>query len=333
MAHISSIRLWLTAAATSALIASCATVQENPNYQYSTKYKGASPYGATQMAGNTTTVTTQAVTYQQPTQNAGYVTTTTAVAAANPAVQAAGYQTATTAQGTGTYTQLDHRCLTRETNRELIGGAVGGTAGAVLGKKVIGGTKGTVAGAALGGALGYGIGDKSINCDPVPVAISQQSATISPAYYPDNGAADTGVIYASNQTSGETSPAPIAPTETAMPSAVVNGYGTPGYQAMMGEETVYGYSADKAAVVVPNPQPVTAPEVYSAASSQTTMNTPYGTQDYNMGNTHTVSQGDTVYSLSRQLCTSIEDIRTMNGLDAQFGIKIGDQLRLPASRC
>ncbi|XER21972.1 LysM peptidoglycan-binding domain-containing protein [Fretibacter rubidus] len=44
-------------------------------------------------------------------------------------------------------------------------------------------------------------------------------------------------------------------------------------------------------------------------------------------------EGDTVYSLSRKLCTSIDDIKQMNGLGSDFNIKIGDSLRLPASRC
>jgi len=46
-----------------------------------------------------------------------------------------------------------------------------------------------------------------------------------------------------------------------------------------------------------------------------------------------VNQGDTVYSLSRKLCSSVEIIKDMNELSADFAINIGDTLKLPASGC
>lgn len=306
-------RLIMIALASTAILAACATAQENPNYQYSTKYKGASPYATqTQMATNSAApATTQPARYvqTQPVTHAG--------------VQNASYQSVSpnTASYSGaqvaSYTQLDHRCLSKETNRQLLGGALGGSVGAVIGKKVIGGTKGVVAGAALGGAAGYGIGDKSINCDPVQVPITAQTPVVSQAYYANqtNGHSPNQpqVIYANTQ-----SVSAPAPTDAAMPAVITQSYGTPGYQAMLNaRDDINAYVPDAAPQVVNVRANTTA-----AYAMSTTMN----------GN-HQVVEGDTVYSLSRKLCTSIDDIKQMNGLGADFNIKIGDSLHLPASRC
>lgn len=53
----------------------------------------------------------------------------------------------------------------------------------------------------------------------------------------------------------------------------------------------------------------------------------------NLGQDYIVQQGDTVYSLSRELCIGVDEIQTNNNLAADFGIKIGQNLSLPASRC
>lgn len=315
---------------TAAMLTACATAQENPNYKYSTTYKGDAPY-TTQMAGTTVTTTTQPVTYVQTTPSASptIIRETQAVSAQSYETQNAGYRTVTTSAQNASYTQLDHRCLSAETNRQLIGGAVGGTVGAVVGKKFIGGTKGTLAGAAIGGAAGYGIGDKSINCDPVVVAIPQQSATISPAYY--SGAQATGqsqMIYANSQ-----SVTPQAPTDAAMPESITQSYGTPGYQAMMGQSTDIVATSPQTAPYQYQPPQYQPPAVTTQAvsgpmmTSTATMALPYG------ASTHQVIEGDTVYSLSRKHCTSVEAVKQMNGLSADFAIKIGDMIALPASQC
>ncbi|MDB2438882.1 LysM peptidoglycan-binding domain-containing protein [Hellea sp.] len=46
-----------------------------------------------------------------------------------------------------------------------------------------------------------------------------------------------------------------------------------------------------------------------------------------------VKPGDTVYSLARRHCVSVSDIQGTNGLDQNYGIKIGQQLQLPPSHC
>ena len=52
-----------------------------------------------------------------------------------------------------------------------------------------------------------------------------------------------------------------------------------------------------------------------------------------VGGNYTVKQGDTVYSLSRQTCVGVNVIQSMNGLNTDFAIKIGQSLTLPASVC
>lgn len=51
------------------------------------------------------------------------------------------------------------------------------------------------------------------------------------------------------------------------------------------------------------------------------------------GQPYVVQPGDTVYSLSRQTCVGVNVIQSMNSLDATYGIKIGQTLRLPAPIC
>lgn len=51
------------------------------------------------------------------------------------------------------------------------------------------------------------------------------------------------------------------------------------------------------------------------------------------GKNYTVQQGDTVYSLSRKTCVGVNVIQSMNGLSADYAIKIGQSLNLPTSVC
>jgi len=48
---------------------------------------------------------------------------------------------------------------------------------------------------------------------------------------------------------------------------------------------------------------------------------------------YTVQPGDTVYSLARKTCVGVNVIQSMNGIGADYGIKIGQSLNLPASVC
>ena len=301
-------------------LAACATAQENPNYQHSTTYNGASPY--TQVATSTpytaTTATTQNATYQtrsapivydaQP----GYSSVTS-----QPVYQNAGYQ-ASSQYSTAPQTRVNHECLSKEMNRQLIGGALGGTAGAFAGKELIGGTKGTVAGALVGGVAGYGIGDKSINCDPVPVAsYPTQMSTTPTTYYPATSYPATTEYVPTQVVSQATLPAPTiaAPsTDTYYGDTT----GTPGYEALQQAQSTQ-----------------VSPSAYSSVPATTTSaSSQYSYPSTGFGaSTHTVVQNDTVYSLSRKLCSSVDEIQAMNGIDRNFGIKIGQNLKLPASKC
>jgi len=326
-------KLTIAALVLTTALTACATSQENPNYQYSSKYKGE---GAT---------TTHA-SYTQP--------ATTTYASTNPSTI-----TSTT----------NHKCLNKETNRELLGGAIGGTVGAIAGKKLIGGTKGTtkgtIIGAGLGGAAGYGIADKTIDCDPI-----QTVAQPAPTYTP----APTTSTYPS-QTYGQVSapaPAPVittAPAPVAAPTdqlyAGQSTSGTPGYEAIHGTAPApigqpqeitqaqeiaqapdagptQGVTQTISGVVMMASTPTAQSVNYDysdniiSANAEATPQYPTETRIMSaspMSGAYQVRQGDTVYSLARRLCVGVSEIQSANGLNASYNIQIGQSLSLPASRC
>ena len=51
------------------------------------------------------------------------------------------------------------------------------------------------------------------------------------------------------------------------------------------------------------------------------------------GQSYTVQQGDTVYSLARKTCVGVNVIQSMNGLNSDFAINIGQAIRLPTPVC
>lgn len=314
-------------------LSACATQQENPFYKYSSKYEGGAPitmaqgsqYGsAVQTTQASQPIQTVQVTQQYQTSPVTYNQTT------YPASQQMAY------------TRVNQDCLRKEKNHELIGAGVGGTIGAVAGKKLIGGTKGTAIGAALGGAAGYGVGDKTVNCDPEPYVMLQPTPTVSEAY--------------------------VSPTDAGFQT--ITNEGTPGYQVIQAQAATSTQS-------MASPQTVTIDEAISsshpayAGLQASTISAPAAyTQTYTQqaglakpvnydysGNTvsafaettrgqtetrllsrgstsaHLVKEGDTVYSMSRRLCVGVSDIQSLNNLNAGYGIKIGDTLQLPASRC
>jgi len=302
-------------------LAACATPQENPYYKYSSKYKG----------GATSTVT-----------QAGSIIQTAPVS-----YETVSYQTTQQAS----HTQVNNECLKKEQNRELLGAGLGGTIGAIAGKELIGGTKGTVIGAGLGGAAGYGIGDKLVNCDPQPTSVQQYSAQPQQTYAaaPTNvstqqvytAAPTVTTSYQTPVTSAYTAPVIpetyVSPTDTEFSS--ISETGTPGYQVLQAQ-TIEVYEAP-----VPvqssyrqssGAQPVSYDYTANTISaSADTFVIPQETRVFagNSYGSHIVKEGDTVYSLSRKLCVGITDIQLINGLDASYGINIGDTLSLPASNC
>jgi len=302
-------------------LAACATQQENPNYKYSSKYRG----------GATSTVT-----------QAGSVIQTAPVSYETVSYQAAQ---------TPSYTQAHHECLRKEQNRELLGAGLGGTIGAIAGKELIGGTKGTVIGAGLGGAAGYGIGDKLVNCDPQPTPVQQYSAQPQQSYAVAPATAPVQQVYSAAPTVTASYEAPaipeyqapvtvesyVSPTDSEFNS--ISETGTPGYQVLQAQ-TVQAYEAPVVSQSI-HGQAIGAQPVsydYTAntiSASADTFAMPQETRVFagSSYGSHVVEQGDTVYSLSRKLCVGIADIQSINNLDASYGINIGDTLSLPASNC
>ena len=362
-------RFMLSAVATAAILTGCATAQENPNYQYSTKYKAAQPTSYASSSAVTGQVQAAPVSYQS----------------------ASSYHTASHETVT-THRAVDQACLRKEQNRELLGGAIGGAVGAIAGKKIIGGTAGTVVGAGLGGTLGYGIGDKSVNCDPVtvtsvqPAVTYQEPASAQTSYsgsYTQPAShvsgqnsficpvgttvqADGSCLAANVSASSYAQPVQqqatyeqpsaqvsyvtptsevVAPTDSYYQGSETQG--TPGYQALQAQ------TYETPLVSEPVAQPVytaqghyVGSDVNSGAQSvaydysenlvqANAATTPIASESYVLGGTtaHAVMPGDTVYSLSRKLCVGVNDIQSLNGLGHDYSIKIGDSLNLPASRC
>lgn len=273
-------------------LAACATPQENPYYKYSSKYKGAS---TTTVAQAPATIETVPVAYESLQQ--------------------------------ASYTQVNHECLKKEKNHELLGAGIGGTLGAIAGKELIGGTKGTIIGAGLGGAAGYRIGDKTVECDPQPVPIQQMTI-------------QTQQDYTSAPTVSASYDAPVVAEPYVSPTDAefnnISETGTPGYQVMQAQsveiyetpasmmplsqgaqEVSYDYDANT----------ISASAVTIAMPSETRF---LGDELYG---SHIVKEGDTVYSLSRSLCVGVSDIQSLNNLDASFGINVGDKLQVPVSNC
>ena len=289
-------------------LTACATAQENPNYQHSTRYQASSPY--TQSASTSPYTTTGGATTTQ----ASYQTRSAPIVYDSPAgyssvTQQPVYQ-ANTQYSTPSYTQVNHDCLSKEMNRQLIGGAVGGAAGALV-----------------GGVAGYGIGDKSINCDPVPVVAQPTQMIASPAYYPTTQPYQPAqVVPSTPYTTAETSPYVVQPSTPATPTDTYYGdtVGTPGYEAIRQSQI----ETATPSVATTTYQPTTG-TVTAAMSQEQYANPIQG----GYGILHTVVQNDTVYSLSRKLCSSVDEIQTMNGIDSNYSIKIGQNLKLPASKC
>lgn len=112
-----------------------------------------------------------------------------------------------------------------------------------------------------------------------------------------------------------------SPTDQAYAGQTVQG--TPGHGAYIPESVDYDYSQN----VVSTNSSIASPQAFERIDVA-----PDRAAPIMMGN-YTVKQGDTVYSLSRSLCVSLDDITLQNGLGQDYGIKIGQALTLPASRC
>ena len=297
-----------------AVIGACSTTNENPIYQQNAKYKASSPYSTAE----STTSTVQ--TYPAP-----------AVQSAVPVTYTAQSQPS----GQATYTRVNHECLNKENDRQILGSVVGGAAGALAGNELIGGTKGTVIGAVAGGAAGYGIADKSIDCDPIAVPVAQTQPYVSPAY--SSTTSQPTYRYASVAGTEAEIAAPdisVQPAEAPTDAAYGETFGTPGYHAIQNVDNGYSIAAETETITVgqsDDPIIPVRPRFYMAdgVSDDTGASTPATTH----GARHEIVEGDTVYSLAKARCVGVEDIRYLNNLEENFAIRLGDFLTLPASQC
>ncbi|MEP6343961.1 MAG: LysM peptidoglycan-binding domain-containing protein [Maricaulaceae bacterium] len=312
-------------------LSACETAQENPNYKYSSTYGEQVPQVFAQNSRNPAHNSSQAqvapVRYVQtaPSQTQ-YVTQASAVTTTSNNASAA------------TYTRVNHECLNQERTRTLIGAGLGGSAGAFAGNKIIGGTKGTLIGAAVGGTAGYGLGDASLNCDPVQVHTQATAPVITPAYSPS---ATTHL--ASSQTYSQQTYTQASPNAGYSPSPTESAYntdtiGTPGYEAVQASLNAEASAPSAPAVL---PVQAYAPPAYNIATPAQSI-VPVAVQDTQsqwpnsysqLGGNYIVEAGDTIYSLSRNLCATVSDLKTLNGLDQNFSINAGQTLQLPASKC
>lgn len=294
------------------VLTNCATNQSNPIYQQTTKYKSSNPYA------QAATVTREADTQTQAAVPVRYVTDANA---SYPAQSAH-------------YTQVNQECLSKEANRKVIGTVAGGAIGALAGRKLGGGNKtlGTIAGAAVGGAAGYGIADKSIACSPtqVPVSAAAQTATITPAYQ----------VVPQNENIYAASTAQI--TDTANPAngieenvVSLGEEGTPGYYAMQGSETTETFETPNKPIdlaeisrqqAVYQEQELSVPQT---VVSETTIIAPAPLN----ARTHIIVTGDTVYSLARNSCVNVAELKRLNNINDEFYIRIGESITIPAKSC
>ena len=290
------------------ILTACATAQENPHYQHSTKYQGSAPntvYASNTSSQGSTSVQhsglnspagtvlsrvvhtedsqaaadTRKVVYEQTTQSGSY--------------SSAGY--ATTTYNAPAYTRVEAACVEQGLQNTL-------------------------------------------GCTPTSLAINNQNAAVATPY---TGGAQT--LYVTSTTTK-----PVSPTEEAMPDS----YGTPGYEAMKNAQTEWSYEAQEtpeweavensappvgtsvpmtAPFASPLPSPeMRAPKIQEARSP---ISAPQGEVSFERAMQHQIKEGDTVYSFARGLCSSVEEIKAMNSLDGNFSIRLGDTIRLPASKC
>lgn len=285
------------------VLASCSTTQSNPIYQQSTKYKSSNP-----------TVIRQASVQTQTAVPVRYVTETSAP-----------YQTQA-----AHYTQVNQECLSKEANRKVIGTVAGGAIGAFAGRKLAGDNKtlGTIAGAAIGGVAGYGVADKTIACSPtqIPVGGVAQTATITPAYQ-----AEEQNIYAASTTQ----PIYVGPSQSSGIEENVESLGdegTPGFYAMQGTSGFETPAETVNLAEISTEQP--AYQDFTQLQPQTITPKIAITSPASLtARTHRVIPGDTVYSLARNSCVSVAELKRLNNINDAFYIRVGEDITIPSKSC
>ncbi|PHR94278.1 MAG: hypothetical protein COA69_01400 [Robiginitomaculum sp.] len=99
--------------------------------------------------------------------------------------------------------------------------------------------------------------------------------------------------------------------------------GTPGYYAVRGLTPPQETRIAVREPVSPRVFPQTRLAEISAEIERVSLNT----------QRHIVISGDTVYSLARKSCISIAELKTANGINDEFYIRVGDEIMIPLSNC
>lgn len=315
--------LLLTAAG---VLTACATAQENPHYKYSTKYKGDAP--STAYASNTAVITQQQGTLQSASYQQAPATAPLSYTRNAPQTGAAN---SVTIHNVGTQTIAATHTASHPSisGQSISGQSVSGQAHSSHGATH---TAAYQAPAQHSNAAGAPIYSRisatcvasgqqgTLDCTPQTISIGTQTAQVSQPYQ-NLQITGADVITAAN-TANASASGYSSRQYSASQRPDQDIQGTPGYEAMKNAQTSWSQSEN-----------ISAPAGAAVVSARTMDMQPSPQQSYALGRSHVVSKGDTVYSFSRKLCSSIEDIKEMNGLDANFGLQIGQTIRLPASNC
>jgi len=366
-----STRLILTLCASAAVLTACATKQQNPIYKYSSKYNTSTPYstvannagstataGAYQTAGQVVSdpfASAQGAAYptsdytsaSQIMQNAPQ--TQNVVTYANSASENSGYMIPAASEPTRTL----KKCAISggvETC-QLVEVPVSALQTSSAPSTYPQGSYLTAASTAQSSGRLTQVESECVQagavvpCFPVEKPIAQSSATISQPYYTESQTIVANSYSAPVQTPNDTlysdtvggTPGfyavnggpPVSNSYVSAPTsapAVTAQYAEPTYVDVLPDVDSYTFTR------VEEPAPHSQSRVVSAATAQTS---PIFENSYisGTGTLHTVSKGDTVYSMSRASCVSIEEFRSMNSIKADNYIRLGDTIRLPASRC
>ena len=291
---MSSRIIWITTVAALTLTA-CATQQESPIYQQSTKYDGNQPF--TNVANNQTA--TQSGNVHTVRYDQGYGSTH----ASTPIVYQS--QRAPSAVWASDLPGGYHEVGYQTTPATHTGSSQSGYTETVT------------------------VQNRPVQ--PHPYDYSSQASVSQAQAYPASSTAYT--TYASTTSSVASSQIQSAPLEDPVYSAPTDEaysddtFGTPGYHAVMAAQNAP--APVQAAPITIAPEPIApAPQTYTAS-------TPVGTPLYSdTGYTRReIVEGDTVYPMARNLCVEIEEVQNLNNIDGTFNIRLGDTIQLPQSRC
>lgn len=273
---------------TSILLASCATAQENPNYQHSTKYGPAQ----TQVADNTAIVQDMS----QPTPGAVY----------NDGPQHIDAQT----YSAGTATAVTHT--------HVMGSDHDLTANHTIESNQVGyPTRAPI----------LASNPQLQNTSPTEQAYDANRMQGTPGYE----------MMRAQQAADDTHPSypparpPVyeaAPAPSYTPYAPQTASQPPASQPNGARQVDYDYGENLR--TSENAKNLTAAPTFDQMQGRNRAGT---SANIGTGQSYTVRQGDTVYSLSRRLCAPIGDITTANGIGGDYAIAIGQTLNLPNSRC